>query len=87
MRRILLIYSLILFSGWQVVHAQVYDSRQGSSGDQFDPNNIQMDPSMRPENPDSMNVQVEGLAPDIYKMWNVYERFGNIIPIPFDTVY
>ncbi|KAA6348698.1 hypothetical protein EZS27_003842 [termite gut metagenome] len=87
MRRILLIYSLIIFSGLQVVHAQIRESRQGSLGDQFDPNNIQMDPSMRPENLDSMNVQVEGLAPKIYKMWNVNEIFGDIIPIPVDTVH
>ncbi|KAA6309930.1 hypothetical protein EZS27_038674, partial [termite gut metagenome] len=87
MRRILLIYSLIISSGLQVVHAQVYDSRQGLPEDQFDPNNIRMDPSMQPENLDSMNVQVEGLAPKIHKMWNVNEIFGDIIPIPVDTVH
>lgn len=47
-----------------------------------------MNPSMIPENPDSINNEVEIISlPPKLRMWRITPEFGNIIPIEPDTSY
>ncbi|MDR2859406.1 MAG: putative porin [Mediterranea sp.] len=82
MRKTLFILSLF-FIELSAMQAQTRPIRQNS----FDQMN---DGSMQPEpmqNSDSIETVVEGLSPAIYRMWNVDDRFGNVIPIAIDTAY
>lgn len=80
MRRILLTY-ILLVVGLLAMQAQ---TNQVDPYTGRDANGNQIDPAMRVENPDSTNVEVEGLPPKLY-MWHVSENLGNIIRIPADT--
>jgi hypothetical protein len=86
MKKILLIVHLILAMGIPDMQAQTSPVRQNALTQQ-NYEGMQMDPFMiPPQNPDSARVEVEGLQPKLYGMWNVDDRLGNIIPIPIDTV-
>lgn len=86
MRRILLTYILLLV-GLLTAQAQFnpmqqqYDPRTGR-----DANGNQVDPATIPQDLDSANVEIQGLAPKLY-MWRVSENLGNINRIPADTAY
>ncbi|KAA6310865.1 hypothetical protein EZS27_037909, partial [termite gut metagenome] len=86
MRKILLILYLIL-AGLPDMQAQTRPVRQNTLP-QPNYDDMQMDPSMMPpQDADSTRVEVEGLQPKLYRMWNVDDKLGNIIPIPIDTVF
>ncbi|KAA6349831.1 hypothetical protein EZS27_002727 [termite gut metagenome] len=87
MRKSLLIFFLILV-GLPEVQAQTRPVRQNTFG-QPDYDEMQTDPSMMPyqNSENETRVEVEGLQPKLYKMWNVDDKLGNIIPIPIDTSF
>lgn len=85
MRRILFLYLIsILAISATAQNRPVTDPMRPLDG--FEENGYQMDPNMRPENPDSLNnVEVISLPPKLY-MWNVSEELGTIKPVPVDTM-
>ncbi|KAA6347629.1 hypothetical protein EZS27_004898 [termite gut metagenome] len=87
MRKNLLIFFFILV-GLPEVQAQTRSVRQ-KTFDQPDYDEMQMDPSMMPyqDSDDETRVEVEGLQPKLYKMWNVDDKLGHMIPIPIDTSF
>ncbi len=54
----------------------------------LNPTDPQMDPSMHPADPDSLNNEVEiiSLPPRLYS-WKISEELGNMILVPVDTVH
>lgn len=94
MRRILL-YILLCMTGLTTVHAQTtqrinsdnpYGDRKDEFGNLTDQYGNQIDPSTRPADLDSANVEIQSLPPTLY-MWHVSEDLGNITRIPADTTY
>ena len=66
MRRFLLTYILLVIVGQLAIQAQVnpnnpYDDRIDEFGNIVDQYGNQIDPAMRPQNPDSSNVEIQGL--------------------------
>ncbi len=91
MRRILLTYILLFIVGQLATQAQVdpnnpYGTRKDEFGNIVDRNGNPIDPAMLPQNPDSSNVEVQGLAPTLY-MWRISENLGNVTRLPADTAH
>ncbi len=78
MRRVLFTYLLFLVIGQMAIRAQ-----QITQYDQF---GNQIDPSMIPENPDSLHTEVIGLPPTLYQ-WHISEKLGNRTIVPADTAF
>ncbi len=79
-----IIYLLLFLICQLAVFAQV-NPGQRNSYNTYDP---QLDPSMVPVDPDSLNNEVEiiSLPPRMY-MWTISEELGNIISVPPDTIH
>ena len=82
MRRFLLTYILLVIVGQLAIQAQVnpnnpYDDRIDEFGNIVDQYGNQIDPAMRPQNPDSSNVEIQGLPPKLY-MWHISENLGTV---------
>lgn len=86
MKRIILLPIFLLLVSLLSVQAQLTPARQQVDQYGRDQYGNQVDPSMRPENLDSTNVEVQGLPPKLY-MWRIHELLGNRTIIPADTVY
>ncbi len=82
MRRILLIYILLTAAGLQAIQAQV-TRRDLDAKDQY---GNQIDPSTRPQDLDSANVEVQSLPPKLY-MWKLDENLGTINRMAADTLF
>ena len=90
MRRFLLTYILLVIVGQLAIQAQVnpnnpYDDRIDEFGNIVDQYGNQIDPAMRPQNPDSSNVEIQGLPPKLY-MWHISENLGTVTRTPADTL-
>jgi len=53
---------------------------------QYDQFGNQIDPSMIPENPDSLHTEIIGLPPTLYQ-WRIKEKLGDRTIIPADTAF
>ena len=86
MKEIRLLYFLLFLVSGHIAVGQTVPTGREPYNQLY--NNQQIDPSMRPADPDSLNNEVEviSLAPKLY-MWNISEELGNIIPIPVDTAH
>ena len=84
------IYILLVIVGQLAIQAQVnpnnpYDDRIDEFGNIVDQYGNQIDPAMRPQNPDSSNVEIQGLPPKLY-MWHISENLGTVTRTPADTL-
>lgn len=85
MRANRIIYLLLFLICQQLAAFAQVNPGQRNPYNTFDP---QLDPSMVPTDPDSLNNEVEIISlPPRMRMWKVSEELGNIIPIPPDTAH